>query len=334
MIALTNPCLTYSELTLPFPEARELWFAKSAQEWKAHYLQRNVSQTKRPPSVGDIFRDVHLLRANEGRLDIQFSISIYLHGFWAMILEYRQMCSIHRSRSYTTNLGNTSTLLLSSRHQELVKELQNFQLIASDWAAVSPQEHMVLNVLLMNLHISTDDLQLFSGKEGEEQARRIYPILQQWVSSPDSRSAAWYSGQVLRYAKMFPPNHIKGFYAVAIHHAALALWTYGVIGRANRRAPFATQSSYDNIHLDGTDSLAVQRFIGFEQGQPVIHGPERGGKPPKESTLRDTRACMEIVQDILQSNASLGKKAMPPIVENLCGMITQLGHAAWAVGLG
>lgn len=334
MTTLTNPCMSYSELTLPFPEPKELWFAKTAEEWKKHYIERHSGHTKRPPSVGDVLHDIHLLRANANRIDTQFSIAIYLHGFWALILEYRQMCAVHRVRSYTMAVGTTQTLLLNSRHQELVKDLQNFQLIASDWSAVTPMEHLILNLLLMNLHVSLDDLQLFSGKEGEEQARRIYPVLQQWAASADARSASWYAGQVLRYAKLFPKDHLVGFYAVAIHHAALALWTYGVIGRANGRAPLAAASAgmQESVPLDGADSLSVQRFIGFEQGRPTIHGP--GAGKTAEAALSDTRACMEIAQQVLRSNVSRPKHGTPHIVDNLCALIQKLGDAAWAVGLG
>lgn len=332
MLTLTNTCMSYSELTLPLPQSRELWFAKNAKEWKAQYLQRNISHSKRAPSVGDLFHDVHLLQANSLRIDMQFSISIFLHGFWALILEYRQLSAVHRSRSYANSLGGTPNLLLSSRHQELVKDLQSFQLIAADWKDMSAQEHLLLNALMMNLHVSLDDMQLFSGKEGEDQARRVYPVLQQWAASSEARSAVWCAGQIIRYAKFFPPGHLKDFYAVAVHHASLALWTYGIVTRANRRQQMQAQYTYNAVYLDGSDSISIQRFIGFDQGRPMITGPLIRGSAA-ESSLLDPRACMDIMQDVLRSNFSQGHGGLPPIVENLCQMIKQLGNAAWAVGL-
>ncbi|OAA78066.1 C6 and C2H2 transcription factor RegA-like protein [Akanthomyces lecanii RCEF 1005] len=333
MTTLTNPCMSYGEMTLPLPESRELWFAPTAAEWKAKYMERHSGQTKRPPSLGDLFYEVHKLPANASRLDLQLSISIYLHGFWSLILEYRQLSAVHRTRSYTSNMNSASSLLLNSRHQELVRELQNFQLVAGDWPDMSVQEQVVLHLLQMNLHVSLDDLQLFSGKEGEDQARRIYPVLQQWAASTAARTAVFGAGQILRCAKMFPRDHLNGFYAVAVHHAALALWTYGVVNKANRQQTMTSQYAYGNVYLDDQDSLSVQRFIGFDQGRPLIRGPlVRGGA--KEASLQDTRACMEISQEILRANVSQGKEATPPIVENLCHLIQQLGDAAWAVGLG
>ncbi|PNY28033.1 Early growth response protein 3 [Tolypocladium capitatum] len=331
MTTLTNPCMSYSELTLPLPESMELWFARNAVEWKARYLERNGGQNRRLPSVGDLFHDVHLLTQNHMRLDVQYSISIFLHGFWALVLEYRQLSSVHRTRSYANSLGGNPISLLGSRHQELVKDLQSFQLIASGWQDMSAREHLLLNILMMNLHVSLDDMQLFSGKEGEDQARRVYPVLQQWATSSESRSAVWCAAQTLRYARFFPPDHLKDFYSVAVHHAALTLWTYGVVVRANRRQPAPTPYPAEPVYLDGTDSIAIQRFISLDQGLPLIKGVGRGGEA--DASLLDPRACMAVSQDILRSNFTRGQE-LPPLVENLCHILSQLGDAAWAVGLG
>ncbi|ODA82877.1 hypothetical protein RJ55_01386 [Drechmeria coniospora] len=332
MTTLTNPCMSYAELTLPLPEARELWFAENAREWKARYLERSGGQDKRPPSVGDLFHDIHLLTQNHMRLDVQFSISIFLHGFWSLVLEYRQLSSVHRARSYANSLGGNPNLLLNSRQQELVKDLQSFQLIASGWQDMSVREHLLLNLLMMNLHVSLDDMQLFSGKEGEDQARRIYPVLQQWAMSSESRSAVWCAAQVLRYGRYFPPDQLKDFYAVAVHHAALALWTYGVVVRANRRPLASAPYHGEPIYLDGSDSIAIQRFIGFDHGRPLIKGPTLRGVAT-ETSLHDPRACMDAAQDVLRCNFRR-EQELPPLVENLCHVMQQLGKAAWAVGLG
>lgn len=330
MTTLTNPAMTYSELTLPLPDSRQLWFANTAAEWKALYLEKNARESKRAPSVGDLLHDINLLTANRHRLDVQFSTSILLHAFWALILEYRQLSAIHRSRSYITNTGGSHHTLLSSRHQELVKDLQSYQLVMAEWPDISAQERMILNLLMMNLHVSLDDLQLFAGKEGEDQARRIYPVLQQWAESTESRSAIWCAGQVLRYAKLFPPGHLKDFYAVAVHHAALALWTYGVVSRANHRQQ--PPAHYGRIFLDDADSMALQRFISFGQGQIRVRGPVmRGGT--LEAAVDDPRACMEVAQEVLKANFMSGQEGLPPIVENLCVLLRQLGNAAGAIGV-
>lgn len=334
MATLTNSAISYAELTLPLPESRELWLARNPAEWKAEYLQRHGGQGRTFLSLGDLLHDIHMLPGHSQQVDFQFSVSVYLHGFWALILEYRKLSAVCRPRSYTGSMGGSQNLLLSSRQQELVKELQSLQLMAQEWQDMTAQEYLLLNLLIMNLHISLDDLELFAGKEGEDQARRIYPVLQQWASSSEARSAIWYAGQVLRYAKAFPPGHLKDFYAAAVHHAALTLWAYGVITKANRRhTPLPSQYPSENIYLDGSETVLIQRFRGFGQGQPAIRGP-MVKDAVSESGLEDPRGCMEIAQQVLRSNFKNGADSLPTMVENLCIVMRQLGDAAWAVNLG
>lgn len=335
MTTLTNPCMSYAELTLPLPEARELWFSATAEEWKSHYLQRSAGYPKRPPSLGDLIRDPSLLSQNYRRLDVQLSISIFLHGFWSLILEYRQLNAVQRTQLISNSLSGNPNLLLTSRHQELCKMLQSFQEMTAEWRAdFSAQESLVLNLLFMNLHVSMDDVQLFSGKEGEEQARRLYPSLQRWAAAPEARHALWNAGQILRQAKMFPRGHLKDFYAVAVHHAALTLWTYGVItNAAKRRAPPSHYNRDELIRLDESDLQAVSRFITVGKARALIFGPvvDSGVSSPVEASVEDPQKCMTVVENILKAN--FGKKGamLPAIVENLCHLIKQLGNAASSI---
>ncbi|KAH9999580.1 hypothetical protein F4779DRAFT_605364 [Xylariaceae sp. FL0662B] len=335
MTTLACPTMSYAELTLPLPESKELWFAKTASEWKQQYLLRSPGQSGRPPCLGDLIRDINLLTANHGRLDAQYAMSIYLHGFWNLVFEWRQLNSVLRSDTFLHNNQAGPNLILNSRHQELCKALANFQLVTADWhATLSAQESMLLNLMLLNLHVSLDHLQLFAGKEGEDQARRVYPILQQWSESPEARQALWHAGQIFRQAKLFPPGHLKNFYSVAVHHAALALWAYGVVTKATRNQPDPSVYQHEAVYIDGTESTQVQRFVGFGQGRPTVRGPRsQGTEGVVEAGLDDPKACMDVAQEVLRANFSNGQDLLPPMVENLCHLIGQLGGAALAVGL-
>ncbi|KAI1810258.1 hypothetical protein GGS20DRAFT_568347 [Poronia punctata] len=333
MTTLMNPTMSYAELTLPLPEAKECWFARTASEWKQEYLARCAGQSRRPPCLGDLLRDANALASNYKRLDAQYAISIYLHAFWNLIYEWRQLSAVHRSNPFQSSYQTGPNLILNSRHQELRKTLSNFQLVTADWhSSFSAQEALLLNLTSMNLHVSLDDLQLFAGKEGEEQARRVYPTLQQWSESTEARQAIWHGGQILRQAKMFPSGHLKQFYAVGVHHAALALWAYGVVTKATRNHSTSNMMQ-DTVYIDGLESTEVQRFIEFGQGRPTIRGVRCEDGQGIEAPLDDPRSCMEIAQEVLRMNFNTGHDLLPPIVENLCHLIKQLGGAAWAVGL-
>lgn len=281
-----------------------------------------------------MYRDPRQFADNSTRIDMQLSVSVFLHGFWSMVLEYSQMSVVHQFRSYSKEVSNP---MLSSRRQELMRDLQSFQFVASKLQDVSPQEYVVLYLLMMHLHVSLDDLQIFSGKQGEEEARRMYPILQQWTASSDSWYAVYCAGQIFRHAKLFPPGSLKDFYAIAVHHAALALWTYGVVFRASQQQEMPSQYGFEPMYLDdGSDATPIQQFLSFGQGRLFIQGPagSSSGAAPGDASVYDPRACMDIAQEILQANFRRPQDALPPLVENLCHLIKQLGNAAWAVGLG
>lgn len=342
---MTNPHISYSELTLPLPEARELWFAETAQEWKMYYLERNSGHNDRPLALGDLLRNIGELTTEHHRLDLQYAVTIFLHGFWGMIRGYRQMNAVFRWSSFSQTMNANPNILLQNRHQELVKTLELVQSnILQSWPdMLSVQENVVLNLHLMNLHVSLEDLQLFSGKEGETRAKQILPELQRWVQNADSRRAIWHAGQILRWAREFPTGHLKDFFAVAVHHAALTIWTWGVVMRSlNGGQPVPYNQNESLVYLDAQDAGQMMQFATYGRGRPVIRGPKGGVRqgaagpnnagPVTEIPVDEPRACMGVVEEIFRANFLEGYIA--PIVENLCQLVTQLGNAAGAVGLG
>ncbi|KAK0731674.1 hypothetical protein B0H67DRAFT_82858 [Lasiosphaeris hirsuta] len=366
MTQFCNPSMSYSELTLPLPCSKELWFARTAEEFKMRYLEARVAEGNRTPSLGDLFRDIEQLSQCHNQLDVQFAISVYLHGFWSLIWEYRQLNSVYGSTVQSSSFTINPSLLLNSRHQELCNLLKSFQIVTSGWhEMLSAQESIVLHLLLMNLHVSLDDLQLFSGKEGEEQARSAYPTLRYWSETSEARHALWHAGQILRQGKLFPPGHLKDFYAVAVHHAALCIWTHGVVTKGPQYGQHQNQQHHNHqqqqqqqhqyqhhqqqnppgwaeetVFLDGADTPEVQRFIAIGQGRAAIRGLDNRARdasapPPAVSFLKDPRGCMDVAQEVLRVNfVAGGPESLPPISENIIYLLKQLGGAAWAVGVG
>lgn len=342
MTSLTNPHAHFAEMSLPLPAARELWFAKTAQEWKHHYLKHYSEQSGTQLSISDLLRSPGLLTSEQHRVDFQLSVSIVLHAFWNLIHDYHKL---------TTVAGDPA---LAQAHQShLFKTLDAFRQLVLDNNphVLSAQDHLMVNLLQMHLHVSLAELQLFLGKEGDDQAKRTYPSLQQWAQESDSRRAIWHAGQVLRYAREFPLGHLKDFYAVAVHQAALTLWTWGVVTRARKRAN-GQATGFNRLSepvflLDGLES--PQQFISYGIGRPAIMGLStkeaghgnadvgmntsqiRGGGQGVECFVEDPTSCMRAVADIFSKKFPSGNP--PAMVENLAHLIRQLGMAPRGMGM-
>jgi hypothetical protein len=213
---------------------------------------------------------------------------------------------------------------------------------------------MIQELFSMNLYVSFEELQLFAGKEGNEEAQRVYPLLKLWFENRRSRQAVWHAGQVIRAALAFPPNHLRDFYAVALYHAALAIWVYGMVslgsGRRRARKNAGLTSGADAggctpeefVYLDGEDSPEVKRFIAISRSVPVINAlprteSRRGEGLPDSgeagfARLDDPKAAMEVVIGIFCRNCSAGNNGLAPLIENLAQLVRDLGNAARIVG--
>ncbi|KAL8343286.1 hypothetical protein RB598_004569 [Gaeumannomyces tritici] len=155
----------------------------------------------------------------------------------------------------------------------LCSTLDSFAVDTMGWSELTEVESLTLQLLQLHLHVSLDDLQ---------------------AASAQSRRALWHAGQILRLARAFPRGRLKDSSAIAVHHAALALWTYGVVTRAAAVASAAptpsprTQRSSTSdrdrdrdcggggggdglVFLDGPHSPQVADFVAFGQGRAAIH---------------------------------------------------------------
>jgi hypothetical protein len=335
---LVRPLISYAEVSLEFPCSQALWRAKSAQSWRDTYLEMAIDQTSRLPSLVQCVHDVHPLGNVRDGVDVQMSISIILHAIWSLIAEYRQLEFVLRLQSPERYWNGG--LISTSWYQELHQLLDHFRLTVSEWEEGMPPEAVMLQELfMMNLHVSFEELQLFAGKEGNEEAQRVYPLLRKWFDNRKSRQAVWHAGQVLRAAVSFPPNHLLDFHAVALYHAGLAFWVYGMVSlgtsRSKRRPGLSYNTEMDGelVWLDGEDIANTHRFIAIQRGTPVIRQYPRVGEANAGfARLDNPKAIMEIVNNILIRNCTNSNSILSPLVENLGQLVRDLGNAARIVG--
>lgn len=327
MSLLVNPLISYAEMLLPLPESRDLWMAEDAEQWKSIYLQ----QPDRPdvaPSLVNLLQHPLELSNLPQCFDLHFAALIVLHGLWGIIWEYTQLTSALVNRA---GQGNAAMVL---HHQDICQILANLRMAIFEVEELqSPEVCLMLELLTMYLHVSLERIQLFAGKEDMEEARRVLPSLQEWATLPSARQAICNAGQVLHAAKAFPPKQLGNFYAVAVYHASLTCWAYGLLSQkklSRESESAATPTPPRAVWLDGPDITDFGRFIAMGRGTPSI-----GPMPNAESSasglvpLSDPVSVMGVVLGILRNNTPSPKST--PLVENLVQLMLDLGEAGSSV---
>ncbi|KAK7514487.1 c6 zinc finger domain-containing protein [Phyllosticta citriasiana] len=326
MCVLVNPIISYGEVSIPLPEPRELWIAETAEQWKAAYLSLPPGFQDHQFCFLDYLKDPSLLATLPHFHDTQFATLVILHGTWGMVWEFNQLQLTTRSRTGPHN----SSLVMTHRHEELCQILRQLRGSISSWPShvqPCPEVQLLLELLLMYLHANMEDIQLFGGKEDQDEARRVFPGLQQWMNDSYARQAVWQASRVLLVARTFPRKTLRDFWAIAVYHASLVLWTYGVIRHATSAskntmmpANFAATSILDknlglsaqgidsDVWLEGPESSDVQRFIALGRGRPCISGiidPTTNSSPssvPSLVPIEDSEAVMKVTSEVLRRN--------------------------------
>jgi hypothetical protein len=190
--------------------------------------------------------------------------------------------------------------------------------------------------VMMYLHIDIDAIQRFVGKMGELDARRAYPGLRDWSRTKEARSAIWHAGQMLRAARKVAIFQFRGFDCLAIYHASLVLWVYGLIqcGETKRLEVTTPMSEADltpQVPLDGPEDHVTKSFIGHGVGRPgLMMLQSRGGNEGDVQIfceLSKPRAVMAVARQVFEGNCplTLPDDELPPMVQNLCSLIEDLG---------
>jgi hypothetical protein len=206
-----------------------------------------------------------------------------------------------------------------------------------------------LEYLMMLLHVSLEDIQLFAGKSGEEEARRVYPQIRDWTDDATSRITVWHAGQVLRIARSFEKTKLRDFYAVAVYHCTLTLWVYGMVTthttrRSGARTPVEGRQSHGitntsighasarHVFLDGEENKIVRAFRQLGHGKPSLIGSEQwldsesqqGEQSSQICSLYNTKGIMLLGADTLRHNYPRSRSGLPPLVENLVNLMSAL----------
>lgn len=188
--------------------------------------------------------------------------------------------------------------------------------------------------VMMYLHIDMDAVQRFVGKMGELDARRAYPGLRDWSRTKEARTAIWHAGQVLRAARAVSPYQFRGFDSLAIYHAALVLWVYGLLQCGETRklevtTPMSDTDAPPPVCLDGPEDHSIKAFLGHGVGRPGLTMYTSPGADAKTfCELSKPRLVMAVAQQVFEGNCPrpLPEDILPPMIQNLCSLIEELGN--------
>ncbi|KAJ5300346.1 uncharacterized protein N7443_005348 [Penicillium atrosanguineum] len=323
--------ISYTELTLPFPAARDLWLAQSAEEWKEIWTSRYGMTRGSDMSLRDLLSDSSLITHVSPELDTEIARSALLHGLAIQVWEFRQQNLLSQGSQSASRA--TARLWLQSRQEDLYTTLRTTQNDSSDQPPTSTLMH---EFVMMYLHIDMDAIQRFVGRMGELEARRAYPGLRGWSHTKEARVAIWHAGQAFRAARAVKAYQLRGLDSLAVYHAALVLWVYGLLQCGETRklevgTPMSEGEAVPRIPLDGSEDQLIKAFLARGNGRPGLtmnHHNGNGVDPKTFCELSKPRLVMAVARQVFEGNCprSLPEDILPPMVQNLCSLIEELGN--------
>ncbi|KAH7129185.1 hypothetical protein EDB81DRAFT_950885 [Dactylonectria macrodidyma] len=323
MALLVNPLISYAEFSAPLPLSEAIWSSDSPERWKEAWLSRT---SDRMFTVTDFLTDPETLIMHRDNIDLTTASFAMASCPWSICWEFIQLNSLQRSRKHHWN-----ALVMSSRHDELsrlVKKLRNF---ASLHLTQATSVVMRLELVLLHLHMQFEDIQIFAGLEGPEQARSVYPSICEWAQSEPARRSVYHAAQIIRVAREVPRASMDPITAIMLYHASLALLAYGLLAKPKVDAwrgssgSSMTPDSADDVFLDQPEDFTIRAFLQHGRGIPCLQSLTSSGtipNNPRTIYLTDIKSTMRVVVDILQTNYD--NQLKPHLADKLIQLITSL----------
>ncbi|KAL3440797.1 hypothetical protein BJX65DRAFT_316150 [Aspergillus insuetus] len=325
MAYLRPPTCSLTELSCPLPAPRDIWLAPSAVAWRDAILTKPPMGDKEVPSWAAIMEDGSLLAGLETHYDTGLISLAIVHGFWSQVWGYHESLRFFRHKSNHASQARTM-LWLSCQQQDLAQCLVASQRELVKYALDPAQFQIISEFCLMALNVSPRELQFFAGRLGEEEAETTHRILQQWMNGPEFRAAVWHAGQILRLARTLPLTQLREFSAICLYQASLTLWAYGLLSKSSQTVgtfPPTAGEQVDElqVRVDGPDCALSTAFVSLGRGVAGISlGLNKAFCP-----LMDVENVMRGACDIYRDNFGLDTASLPPLLESLITLMTDLG---------
>ncbi|PQE22019.1 c6 transcription factor protein [Rutstroemia sp. NJR-2017a BBW] len=323
--------ISITEIKISLPAPRSFFLAGSALEWKVCFQRQSTTPKKHKISFTDIMHDIHVLDDMYSEVDVDLCCAAAVHGFWGQIWAFQESCRLH---TIWEKKDSVHRLWLLTQQRELYQQIESFQKSLLNLRISQRELHVIIELLLMMLHISPEDLQGFAGRYGEEEASRAFVALEQWSETESARRAVWHAGQIFRWAAAMPSTELRDFYAIAVYFAALCLWAFGHITFSKNRREFSGMNSdrmASSVVINAEDTTEVRSFITGRKLNPVLARPTYqrcfNETPGKHSliSLDDPNSVLEMARELYKSNFPFEGESLPPLVENMGNLLRDLG---------
>ena len=117
-MVMNRPALTsYTELTLPFPAARDLWLAPTAIAWRNLWMEKYREIELSDISLRDLLSDPSLITNISIEKDFDIAKSALLHGLASQTFEFRQQMIL--SKGSPSGPRAMAQLWLQSRQDDM-----------------------------------------------------------------------------------------------------------------------------------------------------------------------------------------------------------------------
>ncbi|RMY45514.1 hypothetical protein D0865_09862 [Hortaea werneckii] len=335
MVNMKNASISPAQMQIPLPASRDMWLAPNAHAWRNIYYSVKLPDVH-PESITmlDFFGNNAVLQQLGDMVDHRLCMLAACHGLGHEVWNFRQHA---RLLVHWKNQGRRDRWLAHQTQQrDLNDDLTTLQTHCEMQSSSSQEALFTLELHLMTLHVDLEDVQTFSGKSGEEEARKVLPRIREWTDSAEARTALKHAGQIFLIARSFEKTKLRDFFAVAVYHAALTMWVYGMLSsnsgiqsREDTSMNAASQlpsrgpsgAPRQHIALDGSDEKALKAFTLLGQGVPGIHDLNGAFIP-----LLNCKAIMSIATALLHNNFPQSVHGLPALVANLASLLNELSR--------
>ncbi|PSN64644.1 hypothetical protein BS50DRAFT_557290 [Corynespora cassiicola Philippines] len=332
-----TPLMSYAEMQIPLPESEEMWWASTAEEWKAAYLRSVPPSSAESLTLAEAVKlamtESHWSRLEFDRNKILFTVN----GLWSLVWEHQRLQETLNSETTATSdmMHDSPGLVLPIRREPLIKALNllrgRMNTLSEQGVSRCEEPRMALEYLSMLLYVPLQGLQAFAGRDGEQEARRVFPGLQEWIKSRDARQGMWHAGQVYRFAKAHSGTHLRDVRVMLVYQASIVFWVYGVISKASRIS-FGLQTRQDIdqngvVYLDGESSATMRKFITTGEGVPAIHKIDGRSEEGLSCPIEDAGATMGIAISILRSTSGQSGVQLG-LVNTITKLMTEIAKVA------